>query len=120
MSRYSDTKTKRDKSGVQVYTTTFYPNIPISDSDQFIYPLFGERLDSLANKYYGDPNLWWIISKANGLKGVINIPKDTQIRIPGEVDKILEDFRNLNSSGTSSTGGSSSGGGASGGSSGGY
>ena len=93
MSRYSDTKTKRDKSGVQVYTTTFYPNIPISDSDQFIYPLFGERLDSLANKYYGDPNLWWIISKANGLKGVINIPKDTQIRIPGEVDKILEDFR---------------------------
>ena len=88
------------------------PNIPISDSDQFIYPLFGERLDSLANKYYGDPNLWWIISKANGLKGVINIPKDTQIRIPGEVDKILEDFRNLNSSGTSSTGGSSSGGGA--------
>ena len=32
----------------------------------------------------------------------------------------VEDFRNLNSSGTSSTGGSSSGGGASGGSSGGY
>ena len=39
MKRYSKTGIKRDKSGVRVYNTTFYPTIPIDDSDQFIYTI---------------------------------------------------------------------------------
>ena len=27
----------------------------------------GERLDSLAEDYYGDPRLWWVIAQANGV-----------------------------------------------------
>ena len=95
-SRYSNTKIKRDKSGIGVYKTTYYPDIPISDNDQFIYPRFGERLDSLAYKFYGDVTLWWVIAKANGLKGKVFAPQDTEIRIPGNVSKVLEDFNNLN------------------------
>ena len=95
-SRYSNTKVKRDKSGIRVYKTTYYPDIPISDNDQFIYPRFGERLDSLAYKFYGDVTLWWVIAKANGLKGKVFAPQDTEIRIPGNVSKVLEDFNNLN------------------------
>jgi len=95
-SRYSNTKIKRDKSGIRVYKTTYYPDIPISDNDQFIYPRYGERLDLLAHRFYGDVTLWWVIAKANGLKGKVFVPQDTEIRIPGNVSKVLEDFNNLN------------------------
>ena len=95
-SRYSNTKVKRDKSGIRVYKTTYYPDIPIKDTDQFIYPHFGDRLDVLAHKFYGDVTLWWIIAKANGIKGKMYAPQNTEIRIPGNVSKVLEDFNNLN------------------------
>ena len=95
-SRYSNTKVKRDKSGIRAYKTTYYPDIPISDTDQFIYPHFGDRLDVLAHKFYGDVTLWWIIAKANGIKGKMYAPQNTEIRIPGNVSKVLEDFYNLN------------------------
>ena len=95
-SRYSNTKVKRDKSGIRAYKTTYYPDIPIRDTDQFIYPRFGERLDVLAYKFYGDVTLWWVIAKANGLTGKMYAPQNTEIRIPGNVSKVLEDFNNLN------------------------
>ena len=95
-SRYSNTKVKRDKSGIRVYKTTYYPDIPIKDTDQFIYPHFGDRLDVLAHKFYGDVALWWVIAKANGIKGKMYAPQNTEIRIPGNVSKVLEDFNNLN------------------------
>ena len=41
------------------------PNIPIKDTDVFLYPIFGDRLDTIAQRFYGDANLWWIIAKAN-------------------------------------------------------
>ena len=95
-SRYLNTKVKRDKSGFRAYNTTYYPDIPISDNDQFIYPRFGERLDVLAYKFYGDVTLWWVIAKANGIRGKLDVPKDTEIRIPGNIPQVLEDFDNLN------------------------
>ncbi len=126
MKRYSNTGIKRDKSGVRVYNTTFYPSIPIDDSDRFIYTKFGDRVDALANEYYGDVTLWWIISKANGIKGQAGLKPGQLLRIPGQVEEILSNFRDLNGGGTSgggtSSGGSggSSGGGSAGGSGGGY
>ena len=125
MKRYSNTGIKRDKSGVRVYNTTFYPSIPIDDSDRFIYTKFGDRVDALANEYYGDVTLWWIISKANGIKGQAGLKPGLLLRIPGQVEEILSNFRDLNGGGTSgggtSSGGSggSSGGGSAGGSGGG-
>ena len=95
-SRYSNTKIKRDKSGIRAYKTTYYPDIPIRNEDTFIYPRFGERLDTLAYKFYGDSTLWWVIAKANGIRGKLNAPKDTEIRIPGNIPQVLEDFDNLN------------------------
>ena len=95
-SRYSNTKVKRDKSGIRVYKTTYYPDIPIRNEDHFIYPRFGERLDTLAYNFYGDVTLWWVIAKANGIKGKMYVPQNTEIRIPGNVSKVLEDFNNIN------------------------
>ena len=97
MKRYATTRQKIDKSGIRVYSTTYYPEIRISDGDSFIYPIEGERLDNLANKYYGDTTLWWIIAKANGLKGKPALSSDEIIRIPGNISSIIEKFQNLNS-----------------------
>ena len=96
MKRYNNTTQKVDKSGIRAYQTTYYPEIKISDSDVFVLPKEGERLDSLAYKYYGDVSLWWIIAKANGIKGVAVPPLDEPIRIPGNVTNIIENFNDLN------------------------
>ena len=83
MNRYATTKIKLDKSGIRVYGTTYYPEILISDGDQFIYPIEGDRLDSLAYKYYGDTTLWWVIASANNLgKGTFTIAPGRLIRLP--------------------------------------
>jgi len=28
----------------------------------------GDRIDTLANRYYGDPRYWWVIAVANGME----------------------------------------------------
>ena len=89
-SRYTYTKTKRNKEGKRVFKPTMYPRIPIRDSDIFIYPKFGDRLDILAQKYYDDVSLWWIIAKANNLDAAhIGLEVDKQIRIPINIQPIL-------------------------------
>ena len=95
MKRYSTTRRKLDKSGVEVYRTTYYPQIPISDNDKFVRPVDGDRLDTLAYRYYGDITLWWVIAKANGIKGKVVTSVDDVLRIPGDISRIKENFRNI-------------------------
>ena len=96
MKRYSTTRKKMDKSGIRVFGTTYYPELPIENSDQFIYTKEGDRLDLLADKYYGDVSLWWVIAKANSIKGKIALDTAKLIRIPGDITGIIEKFRKLN------------------------
>ncbi len=89
-SRYKFTDIKLRGDGKRVFKPTMYPKIPIRDSDIFIYPRFGDRLDNLAYKYYNDVSLWWIIAKANNLDAAhIGLDVDKQIRIPMEITPIL-------------------------------
>ena len=99
MKRYSTTRRKLDKSGVEVYRTTYYPQIPISDNDKFVRPVDGDRLDTLAYRYYGDITLWWVIAKANGIKGKVVTSVDEVLRIPGDISRIIENFRKINKTG---------------------
>jgi hypothetical protein len=93
-SRYRNTPIKKNKDGKRVFKPTIYPRIPIRDSDIFIYPRFGDRLDNLAHKYYGDVSLWWIIAKANNLdKAEIGFNVDKQIRIPTNIEPILNKLK---------------------------
>ena len=88
--RYAHTKIKKNKDGRRVLKPTIYPRIPIRDTDIFIYPKYGDRLDIIAFKHYGDTSLWWIIAKANNIdKGTIRLDPTKQIRIPIEIEPIL-------------------------------
>ena len=86
----------KNKEGRRVFRPTMYPSIPIRDSDIFIYPRFGDRLDNLAQKYYGDVSMWWIIAKANNLdEAHIGLEVDKQIRIPTDISPILNKLKNM-------------------------
>ena len=95
-SRYIHTRIKRNSLGQRVLNPTIYPTIPIEDSDVFIYPVYGDRLDTLAHKYYKDSTLWWIIAKANNLEsGVVGLDPTKQIRIPTDIEPILVKLENM-------------------------
>ena len=96
MNRYENNKIKTDKDGKRVYTTTYYPSIPLSNTDQFIQTKDGTRLDTIAQEFYGDISLWWIIAKANGIRGFTSLKSGIKLRIPSNVSDILEKFKNLN------------------------
>jgi hypothetical protein len=84
MNRYEDiTNIIREESGVRRFSTTYYYKIPFKTSDFFIYAKSGDRLDLLANDYYGDPRYWWIIANENDIgKGTIIPPVGIRLRIP--------------------------------------
>jgi nucleoid-associated protein YgaU len=57
-------------------------------------PRVGDRFDTLAQKYYGDSTLWWIIAKANELSnGKLALDPNQKIRIPMNIDAILDSVR---------------------------
>ena len=54
--------------------------------------------DTIAQRYYNNSNLWWIIAKANELsKGEIAPDPLKQLRIPIEIDDVLESVELSNS-----------------------
>ena len=76
-----------------------YPSIKISERDIYIITRLGDRLDILAQSYYKDSQLWWVISNANPnilKRDSIYIKPGTQIRIPHNIERILNDFEALN------------------------
>ena len=95
MNRYKSSSAKR-YDGKRVQLTTTYPPIPISASDIYIIATDTDFLDSMAQKYYKDPTLWWIIARANGIAGTIKAPTGSQMRIPVDIQSILSKFFTAN------------------------
>lgn len=64
-----------------------YTSIPSTDSDIFVITQDGDRLDHLANQFYGDAGMWWYIAKANNLH-FMTIEIGTTLRIPTQINNI--------------------------------
>ena len=97
--RYKDTSIRIDENKNRYYTNTLYPEIPPSINDIYVLTQIGDRLDTLANNFYQDTSLWWIISKANPNKirrDSLLLKPGIQIRIPNNIQVILNTFENLN------------------------
>jgi nucleoid-associated protein YgaU len=80
------------------YKGKFYPDIPLSESDVYVITTVGDRLDSLAYSYYNDSTLWWVIAMANNnaTKGALYPAPGTQLRIPVNINNVLEQFEKFN------------------------
>ena len=99
MNRYQNIpKTKIDKK--LVYVTSRYPEVPVTSDDVYVYSVQGDRFDVLAQQYYKDSSLWWIISIANTdilPQNSLIIPEGIQIRIPAFYSSIINNFNRINS-----------------------
>ena len=80
-----------------VYDSLLLPYIEPTDSDILIVTEEEDRLDLLANKYYGDQTKWWIIATANNINdATFYVESGIQLRIPMDTNKILNDLQNIN------------------------
>jgi phage tail protein X len=98
MNRYQNIP-KTKINGKLVYRTSRYPEVPLSINDVYVYTTQGDRFDTLAQQYYSDSSLWWVISIANTDKvnqSTIVIPEGLQIRIPSNFANVVQDFNIIN------------------------
>ena len=95
--RYTYNETLKTTVGRTYLSSTIYPRIKPSDNDMYIISQAGDRLDLLANKYYNEPSLWWVISVANNINDAsFYVQEGIQLRIPNDLSRILSDFKKIN------------------------
>lgn len=83
MNRYATSRIIKTPSNKSRMETTIVPVMPTADTDTYIQTTSPERLDKLANTFYGTATLWWLIASVNGLgKGTLVVPANSVIRIP--------------------------------------
>ena len=94
MARYDNIPLILSNDNKPMLQTVNYPEIPRSESDIYVFTTIGDRYDTLAQQYYGDSNLWWVISNANGelSKDSLTPPVGSQIRIPSNPTQTLSEF----------------------------
>ena len=98
MNRYDNPIIKTTSYGRQFLKQKYYPNIPLSSTDEYVITTIGDRLDSLAYSYYRDVNYWWVIAAANNnvTKGSMFPIPGTQLRIPTDLSSVLRLFNQFN------------------------
>lgn len=85
MGRYDKrNKIEKLKDGRIVYQSAFfYQKIPKFGNDIYIVTQEGDRLDTIANQFYGDSSLWYIIARANNIHDPsFAVADGTTLRIP--------------------------------------
>ena len=77
-----------------------YPQITLDSQDIYLYTVRGDRYDTLAFNFYKDPDLWWIINRANSNQDSASLYPaiGSQIRIPApnRLSSILLQYDILN------------------------
>jgi len=89
---------KRKSNKKEYYANAKYPIVPLQNTDIYVITNKTDRFDTLANQFYGDKSLWWVISLANqSLKqNSLFIPAGSQIRIPINPTSIVNEYNNDN------------------------
>ncbi len=81
--------------GVEFWDVLDLPELPFQADDISYQVQGGDRMDRLANGFYGDPDLWWVIAHANNLE---ILPTDLNegdfLRIPSQRFVQQQLFRN--------------------------
>ncbi len=98
MNRYQNIPIIKNFKGVRYYRDNKYPRIPLSVNDIYVITTIGDRFDLLADQYYGDSSLWFIISIANENlnQSSLYIQPGTQIRIPSNYANVILEYNKLN------------------------
>jgi len=77
-----------------------YSILPESAEDYYLISTMGDRFDILAQEYYNDSKLWYILAAANPTvrRDTLFIKPGIQIRVPLPLGKVLTEinFQNNN------------------------
>jgi hypothetical protein len=87
------------KDKMRSYKNIEYPKIEVDSNDIYIISKIGDRLDLLAQDFYGNPKYWWVISRANCSKiksDSFFINPGLQIRIPNNITEAYSLFDSIN------------------------
>mgnify|MGYP000010210354 FL=1 len=97
-SRYNYIQTTRyDK--IPAFYQQIYPSVVLASNDYYIEVGYNDRLDLIANDFYGDSTLWWVIAMANNLPGdSLFAPVGFELRIPADLSVALEEYSDKNNS----------------------
>jgi len=88
-------KTKYNQA--PAYIQQLYPSVVLASNDYYIDVSINDRLDLLAQDFYGDSKLWWVIAMANDLPGdSLFPPVGFQIRVPSDLGVALEEYQEVN------------------------
>ena len=100
MTRYDNKITLKTSDDKPYYKGKIYPTIPLSEDDVYVITTIGDRLDYMAYTYYRDSELYWVISIANNnvTKGSLFPIPGTQMRVPTDLNNILNLFQSANQS----------------------
>lgn len=95
--RYKNSEKLKTLEGKRYFRNTVYPDVPFGQKDTYLITTVGDRYDILAQQFYGNSSLWWVIAIANDSKkdGLLVEP-GIQLRIPADIEKIVQDYENLN------------------------
>jgi hypothetical protein len=98
MNRYSNIPITKIQ-GKQAYKTVRYPEIPLTTEDIYVYTEQGDRFDVLAQNFYQDSSLWWVIASANPQVtfGSLIVPYGIQLRIPAYPATVIGVYNSINS-----------------------
>ena len=98
MNRYNNIPIFKSPKGKRYYANVKYPEIPFNNTDFYVIAQQGDRYDLLANQYYGDSTLWWIIASANPQSKFNSLYplEGYQIRIPSNTSDIISNYNILN------------------------
>lgn len=96
--RYDTTvNIKKRWDGKRYFGSRIYPPIPFNNDDAYVITNETDYLDNLAFKYYKNPSLWWILAQANGIgKGKMSVEAGTQLRVPVNVNSIINTYNSYN------------------------
>ena len=90
---------KKRSDNKRYFKNLKYPEIPLSINDTYITTTVGDRLDTLANEFLNNVDLWWIITTANPdviRRDSFNLKPGIEIRIPYDTQGVIEAFEALN------------------------
>jgi hypothetical protein len=97
MDRYRDITEAVTMDGISYRNTTIYPEIPLSPKDYYVITTAGDRYDTLAQQFYQDTSLWWIIASANNSEqGSLQVDPGVQLRIPHDKIQVINLYRQAN------------------------
>lgn len=97
MSRTRFSKTKRRVDNKQQYESLVIPSFEERSDDIVIEVNDYTRLDVLANDFFNDSTLWWVLASYNNMNGSsLYTTGKKYLRIPSDIQIVFNKIKELN------------------------